>query len=435
MAVAWLAIPNRGLIHPGAQNAVLQATRGDHIIHLDNVPGGSLTHNFNMKWINCYNHAKEFGITDFVMIHDDMSFEPWWLDTLIAERDRVGADVLSAAIAIKDQAGNTSTGLRFPGTWSVRRLTMAEVFGLPETFSGADCGDPERYLVLNTGCWIIRFDPEIWKAFPGFQGANKIWYYPDSDTMQAMFWSEDWEASSWFHEHGLKLFATRKIKIEHYGQAVFPNDRIWGHPYDLEAVIAPPSGKRKHLGGATLPTATTPNGDAASWCPPVWDYFLDMEGVKTVLDVGCGAGFAARYFEGQGCNVLGIEADKSAIACYQGKSLLEHDFSDGSPRIEEDYDLAWCCEVVEHVEAEHEQNVLDVLCRAKTIALTHATPGQEGTHHVNCQDPGYWVERIEARGYKIDERTTNQLRSLVNHGGAEGYHFARSGLVFRKAMA
>jgi hypothetical protein len=424
---------------PGPWHASLHATRpgSGHQLHVGDLSFGCLTHNFNTLWCRAYNSRKELGLTHFAMMHSDIATQEGWLDILLAEMERTGADILSVVVAIKDTRGLTSMGVQQPGSWAVRRLTMREIYDLPETFSIDDVEPGSgKSLAINTGLWICRLRDDVWRNFPGFRVHNQMLYHPDSDTLETAFRPEDWEFAEWAHAYGLKVFATRKVQATHLGLITFPNHEKWGEwEFDREFVQIPASGSRRHLGGATRKTECTPNGDPPSWCPVVWDALV-AEGARTVLDVGCGAGFAARYFESKGCECLGIEGEPNTIKGYQGSAVLQHDFSDGpAPLPEPEYDLAWSCELVEHVEEEYAPHVLATLARAKTIALTHAFPGQTGTHHVNCQEAPYWIERIQAMGYRHDTEATERLRALVNHGSSEGYHFARSGLIFRRCEA
>jgi len=90
----------------------------------------------------------------------------------------------------------------------------------------------------------------------------------------------------------------------------------------------------------------------------------------------------------------------------------------------------WSCEFVEHVEERFADNFLAAFAKAeKCIALTYASPGQPGWHHVNCQPESYWIEKISAIGYRLDEALTHDARRL-----AQG-HFAHKGLIFRPAAS
>jgi hypothetical protein len=57
--------------------------------------------------------------------------------------------------------------------------------------------------------------------------------------------------------------------------------------------------------------------------------------------------------------------------------------------------------------------------------MTHAFPGQPGHHHVNCQPTEYWLARMKATGFSLDEWATEAARTV-----APGSHWQRSGLVF-----
>jgi hypothetical protein len=91
-------------------------------------------------------------------------------------------------------------------------------------------------------------------------------------------------------------------------------------------------------------------------------------------------------------------------------------------------DLVHCQEVVEHVEEKHLENVLLSLCCGKFIAMTHALPGEEGHHHVNCQPDEYWIQHLETRGCSFLSTDTDRIRSIAQSEGA--LFMAKSGLVF-----
>ena len=108
----WLAIPHTGSVVPGVLQACLQATSRGTPLYVKDLGFSIATHTFNMLWCQAYNARRELGLTHFAMCHSDVHPDEGWLDTLLDEMDRTGADVLSAVIAIKDCKGLTSTGLR-----------------------------------------------------------------------------------------------------------------------------------------------------------------------------------------------------------------------------------------------------------------------------------------------------------------------------------
>ena len=140
------------------------------------------------------------------------------------------------------------------------------------------------------------------------------------------------------------------------------------------------------------------HGDPATWTPDLWLWAYESLGVRSMIDIGCGEGHAARYFRDLGCKVLGIDGSLQA----KRDSLIAdqhvtHDFTHGFYHPSIDFDLAWSCEFVEHVEECFLDNFLETFAYSRRyLMMTFASPGQPGFHHVNCQHMDYWVEKIES---------------------------------------
>ncbi len=178
----------------------------------------------------------------------------------------------------------------------------------------------------------------------------------------------------------------------------------------------------RHLGGCIS------GGDPDTYSPKLWDYIIDKYSIKSLVDIGCGEGYSTLYFHNKGVNVLGVDGFQTALDNFQvpGKSRLV-DYQESSALNEfESFDLCWSCEFVEHVYEEFSHNFLKDFSRAKYLAVTHAVPGQPGYHHVNCREEFYWVDRIEARGFRLDRKETNIMRSLCD----EGNYYGKTGLFF-----
>ena len=189
-----------------------------------------LCHNFNRLWCEALNLRVQPNVprrpTHFAMLHADLAPDPGWLDVLYDELERTGADVISVVNAIKDHRGLTSTGLMNRTTGRIRRLTMSEIMRFPETFDAAGCGHPDKILAVNTGCWLARLDRPWVDDFPGFtilDGVQRI-----GEQRIAAVLSEDWHASRWWADNGVKVVATRKVVTAHYGGFAFRNDSAWG---------------------------------------------------------------------------------------------------------------------------------------------------------------------------------------------------------------
>jgi len=174
-----------------------------------------------------------------------------------------------------------------------------------------------------------------------------------------------------------------------------------------------------HLGG------NIDGGDKFTACPAAWDYLIQALDVRTVLDVGCAQGQAMDYFVSHGCRVQGVEGLQSnADRCLH--PVIVHDIQSG-PLDVGSYDLVWCCAVSEHIEEQYIDNLLSLLSAGKYLAMTHAVPGQEGHHHVNCQGKDYWINALAKYGMEYDEILTDIAISLDSHNN----HFSWHGLVFR----
>lgn len=166
-----------------------------------------------------------------------------------------------------------------------------------------------------------------------------------------------------------------------------------------------------------------PTGDVASYTPELWEWALERYDVETMIDVGCGAGTALDWFFERDCIVLGIDG----LPPSDDLRIVEHDYTLGPYAPTRTYDLAWSCEFVEHVEERYIDNYLATFRTAKVLMMTHALRWQDGHHHVNVQGPGYWIDRIEAAGFKFLGRDTVESRDLTLQ-----HYWKHSGLIFKR---
>jgi hypothetical protein len=171
-----------------------------------------------------------------------------------------------------------------------------------------------------------------------------------------------------------------------------------------------------HLGGYVA------GGDPWTDCTALWSWLVHDRGVRSVLDVGCGDGYALSYFKAQGCEVLGVEGLPQ-----EWDLIVRHDYITGPYDPGRRFDLCWCCEFVEHVEQRFEHNFMVSFMACELLLMTHACPGQEGHHHVNCQSASYWITRLHP-WFDLDAELTVRARRLCELPN----HFARSGLAFRR---
>jgi hypothetical protein len=222
----FLAVPAYGAVVPQALPGLLQPSLGAREVRLVGGGGSLLANGFNRLWVQALNERPGHGWTHFAMHHADVQAPPGWVDTLADELDRVGADVISAVVPIKDYRGLTSTGWRDPASGRITRFTLKEVLALPETFDAAAAGKPDMWLMVNTGLWLCRLT-EPWAeevCFGVLDGVSK----DDRGRFTAHVLPEDWNFSGWCARKGLRVFATRKVAVGHHGAMCYSSDAAWG---------------------------------------------------------------------------------------------------------------------------------------------------------------------------------------------------------------
>lgn len=237
--VICCVMPHYGTIEVRAARSFfsLASKMGDDRFDLVHFEGSRslLAHNFNRLVCDALNNRETWGLTHFAMKHADIDADDGWLDVLFDELTAHQADVVSAVVPIKCNDGITSTAIdSADDPWSVeRRLTMHEVMQLPETFSAADCGYPGRALGINTGCWIADIN-RVWpKDAPAgvvphfFTIADQLRRCEDG-LYRADVMPEDWGFGRQLYRSGLKVLATRKVKLRHIGAAAYSNGHAWG---------------------------------------------------------------------------------------------------------------------------------------------------------------------------------------------------------------
>jgi len=83
---------------------------------------------------------------------------------------------------------------------------------------------------------------------------------------------------------------------------------------------------KKHLGGYII--NLTDHGDPNSYSTEVWDWMIN-NGIKSIIDVGCGEGHSTKYFLDRGVDAIGVEGGENAYNNSPVKNnLVLHDYVD-----------------------------------------------------------------------------------------------------------
>lgn len=236
-------------IDPASRDAVWKGTTRKVVLPRAS-SNSLLANNFNRHWVEALKKFKEGVVTHFVMLHGDVIPEDGWMDVMHAEMVEHDLDILSAVVPIKSEKGVTSTAIGYPdrpwGVW--KRLTMREVYALPETFGAEHTEQPGWPLLVNTGCMMIRLSPEWPFYYTESEGLEfrfeiRDWIIPKPpDTpdgevkLECCVQPEDWGFSRKAWRRGLRVMATRKVALSHIGASSYPNTSAWG----TVATEAPP---------------------------------------------------------------------------------------------------------------------------------------------------------------------------------------------------
>lgn len=149
---------------------------------------------------------------------------------------------------------------------------------------------------------------------------------------------------------------------------------------------------------------------------------------RSVLDVGCGTGQAVRYLIDKGIDCTGLEGSQAAIDASPVGDRIRLVNLNQPVALGRMFDLVWSYEVAEHIHPKYTDAFLQTLTsHGPVIVLSAARPGQGGVGHFNEQPPGYWIERIERRGFLHVAETSAQFQALPDE-------WARNVLVFERRV-
>jgi hypothetical protein len=248
MSKVYLACPlYDGTVQFGAARGIWNSSRL-HQVQIGTMKFSLIPLNCSTHWCIALNMRKDHDLKWFAMLHADVCPDLWWIDTLIAEAEKHGADMMSAGVPLKDDSGLMSMGVYKPGGvfGDCHRLSLSQFLhpAFPDTFGIYECvealghlpnemrvpGLPRESLLVNTGCMVVRID-KPW--------ATKVWF-SDLTAIEevngqwtAVSMSEDWYFSRRVGQEGGKVMATRLVKVLHRGTTDFPSDKIWGQPRDM----------------------------------------------------------------------------------------------------------------------------------------------------------------------------------------------------------
>lgn len=212
-------------------------------VHVVTKAASLLSFNFNTLWCCALNNRDNY--THFAMLHSDIVPEKGWIDTLLAEMDSSGADIIGVASPIKDGRGLTSCGIGYHDEWRVpkKRFTLTELQDLPPTFTADQVGHPGEPMLINTGCWMADMrKPQWWNT----DTDNRLRIYftirdgilIEDGQYAPRVESEDWWFSKRLWSEGLTAACTTAVSLTHTGRFDFSNQVRYGLKHDTVEVPA-----------------------------------------------------------------------------------------------------------------------------------------------------------------------------------------------------
>ncbi len=146
------------------------------------------------------------------------------------------------------------------------------------------------------------------------------------------------------------------------------------------------------------------------------DAIIDVFGVKTAMDYGCGLGVDVVMMWSKGLEVYGVDGSERLRkhVLFPAERYLVHDLTQKTHLAA---DLIWCREVAEHLPEELAGALVKNIASnaLKVIYFTAAHPGQIGHQHINLQPISYWMGLFEEQGWVLAETLTAYNAKMNPH--------------------
>lgn len=144
------------------------------------------------------------------------------------------------------------------------------------------------------------------------------------------------------------------------------------------------------------------------------EWIADNIDGQIVGDIGCGNGLIIEDLLGRGRKVWGVDGAVNLnkhVAKKVSKSVTKADLT--KPKKLTKSDILVCLDVADRLDQKHLETFMKniVSTNATTILFTASGPGQAGIHHINLQEPDYWLDAFSKHGYLQDVALTQKFKA------------------------
>ena len=155
-------------------------------------------------------------------------------------------------------------------------------------------------------------------------------------------------------------------------------------------------------------------------------------GVDTMVDIGCGTknqvktALAIGYSE-----AIGIDGDEKV------EPDIVSDFNYELLKLDKNYDLAWCVEVLPYIHQKKIRNLKPALEKCKYLIATATV--WSNREYPNGNKRQWYIDRFESWGFEYDddlykEVVEHSLMERKNHESGSYTWLERTGMVFKNTM-
>jgi len=156
--------------------------------------------------------------------------------------------------------------------------------------------------------------------------------------------------------------------------------------------------------------------------------FYKKNGVKKIIDFGCGDCSYVKFLRKNGIDAYGIDQNNNMIG---EKYYLHQDLTNN---LDLNCEYAQSFEVGEHIPLEKMDIFIDNICRSakKGVIISWAVEGQGGDGHINERNNDFIIKQFRKRKFVLDKKACSFFKN--DYYGNNFLYFPLSMMVFKNTQ-